>query len=83
MGWPSILLESIPCSLIGVTFVICWESVSRGIWDQFRRFDRPRPTALRVDDFLLIVASVGVLCGILRFVLWFNPYYFTGPFFKR
>lgn len=81
--WPEILLESLFCSVIAVTFIFCWESVSRGIWEQVRRFDSPRRKGLRVDDVLLMVASVGTLCGIFRFLFWFDPYYFSRPFFKQ
>jgi hypothetical protein len=81
--WPAILFETGWCSVIAVTFVLCLDSVARGIWDWGRRFDSDRPAALRVVDLLLIVASIAVLCGILRLIVWFDPYYFTRPFFKR
>ena len=62
-------------------FDFYWESVSRGTYDQLRRFSSAGATLVRVYDLPLIVASAGVLCGTLRFIVGLGPYYFNRPFF--
>jgi hypothetical protein len=66
--------------LIGVLILVfCLESVSRGLWDQVRRFSSSTSTSIRIHDLLLISASLGLLCGVVRLIALCDPDYFSRP----
>jgi hypothetical protein len=77
--WPEILLESIARLTLVLPFIFWWESVCRGLWDHVRRFASPGPASVRVADLLLIVGSIGLLCGLLRVVVGLGPDDFSRP----
>jgi hypothetical protein len=81
-AWQDILLQSGAYLVVVLPFVYGWEALARGVWDQVRRFSAPSPTSVRVRDLLLIVASVGLLGGIVRFVMRLDPDCFNRPFFR-
>jgi hypothetical protein len=76
---PEVVFESIARLTLVLPFVFCWESIARGVWDRVRRFASPSPAAVRVADLLLIAGSVGILCGLLRFVVGLDPDDFSRP----
>jgi hypothetical protein len=78
-SWVDVLVHGTLCFVVVLPFVFCWYSISRTIWDHVRCFANPIPTRARVNDLLLIVASVGLLCGIVRLVVRLGPYYFSRP----
>lgn len=77
--WPHVLGQGTCCLLLVLPFVFCWDLIFRTLWNRVRWFDAPQPAPVRVVELLLIVASLGLLCGILRFIVGLDPQGFNRP----
>jgi hypothetical protein len=80
--WPAVVGQSTLWLVLALVFVFCLESASRRLWGQVRHFSSPTPTWICVRDLLLIVASLGLLCGIVRLIVLCNPDYFSRRLFS-
>src|ERR1017187_10049794 len=79
--WFQVLLYAFTALFLAFPFVLCWESVCRGIWGRLREFSSPVPKPMGLRGLIRIVVSVGILCGILRFLISLKSWHFNRPFF--